>query len=184
MRIVGGRWRGLALTPVGKGDEVARLRPTPDRVRESLFNILISMGISFDGARVLDLFAGTGALGLEALSRGAHHVTFVESGRIGQALIRANIARTGAAADLLCTDATRLPRKRGPAADLVFLDPPYGSGLGERALASAAAQDWLADNALILWEEGAPPVPPPGFRQVDQRRWGGTVVTFLRPAAA
>ena len=182
VRIVGGRWRGMALTPVGKGDETQRLRPTSDRVRESLFNILLSRGASVEGAKVLDLFAGTGALGLEALSRGARHATFVEKGRAGRALIRANIAKTGAETDLLAVDATRLPPNRGAPCDLVFLDPPYGRGLGELAVAGALARGWVGPDALVVWEESEAPAAPPGLRQVDQRRWGGTLVTFLEAA--
>jgi 16S rRNA (guanine966-N2)-methyltransferase len=173
----------MALTPVGKGDDAARLRPTSDRVRESIFNILASRGNPPDGARVLDLFAGTGALGLEALSRGAVQVTFVENGRAGQALIRANLRKTGAEADLLAADATRLPPNPRAACNLVLLDPPYGRHLGEAALASALAQGGLAAGALVVWEEGAPSAPPPGFELVDQRRWGGTVVTVLEAAS-
>ena len=179
MRIVGGRWRGMSLTPVGKGDDAARLRPTADRVRESLFNVLASMGHPPDGLRVLDLFAGTGALGLEALSRGAAHATFVEKGRTAQALIRGNIAKTGASADLLSADAVRLPPNRGAPCDLVFLDPPYGRGLGKKALDSAASTGWITPGALVVWEEGEQPAVPRGFRRLDGRRWGGTTVTFL-----
>ena len=184
MRIVGGRWRGVALSAVGRGDAAAQLRPTSDRVRESLFNILVSRETPVEGARVLDLFAGTGALGLEALSRGAAHATFVETGRPAQAILRANILKTQADAEILAVDATRLPPNRGAPCDLVFLDPPYGRGLGERALASAAAGGWIAPGALILLEEGTAPALSPGFRQIDQRRWGGTVVTFLEPVCS
>jgi 16S rRNA (guanine966-N2)-methyltransferase len=179
VRIIAGQWRGLTLASVGKGDDAARLRPTADRVRESIFNILMSMGNPPEGARVLDLFAGTGALGLEALSRGALHATFVDSGRTAQALIRANIARTGADAELLALDATRLPRNHNAPADLVFLDPPYGRGLGEKALIAAAAAGWLAPDALVVWEEGTAQQAPAGFRRIDERRWADTIVTFL-----
>lgn len=182
MRIVGGKWRGMTLGAVGKGDEAARLRPTADRVRESLFNILNSMGNRAEGAHVLDLFAGTGALSLEALSRGAVQATLVENGRAGQGLIRANIARIGADATLLPGDATRLPANRGAPCDLVFLDPPYGRGLGERAIDAALRGGWIAPGALVVWEESVPPLIPPTLRQVDQRRWGGTLVTFAEMA--
>ena len=183
MRIVGGRFRGLGLAAVGKGDPGAHLRPTSDRVRESLFNLLVNgaMGDVVEDAEVLDLFAGTGALGLEALSRGATFATFVENGRTGARLITENIAKARAETDtrLLKCDATRLPQAER-AASLVFLDPPYGKGLGDRALASAMDRGWIAPDATIVWEENAPQVPPDGFRAVDERRYGDTVVSILR----
>ncbi len=184
MRIVGGRLRGLALAQVGDGDAQAYLRPTPDRVREALFNILSAgaFGDPVGGARVLDLFAGTGALGLEALSRGAAHVTFVDEGAAARALIRANIdkARAMGVTKLFRRDATRLGENRGPGFSLVFLDPPYGQKLGERALASATAGGWLVPGAVVIWEESAPQVPPPAFVLLDRRRYGETHLTLLR----
>ncbi len=183
MRIVGGALRGLVLADPGAGDPAAHLRPTLDRVREAIFNILTHgpAGDRVRGARVLDLFAGTGALGLEALSRGAAHVTFVEDGVAGRALIRANIERARAmgATRLYRRDATDLGANRGAPFDLVFLDPPWGLGLGARALASARAGGWLAPGAAVVWEEAAPQPPPEGFTPQDQRRWGETWVTFL-----
>ncbi len=187
MRIIAGRHRGLRLADIGRSAPGTRLRPTSDRVRESLFNVLVggAYGDPFTGARVLDLFAGTGALGLEALSRGAAHVTFVEKGRKGQALIRENLARArcGDDAALLHADATRLPLNSGEPCRLVFLDPPYGKGLGEHALASATAGGWLAEGALVIWEENAPQVAPPGFVTLDRRRYGDTWITILGAGA-
>ncbi|SNS95065.1 16S rRNA (guanine(966)-N(2))-methyltransferase RsmD [Tropicimonas sediminicola] len=183
MRIIAGRNRGLALASVGKGDTAAHLRPTSDRVRESLFNLLAhSHGDPVEDARVLDLFAGTGALGLEALSRGASHVTFVDDGGKARALLRENIEKMRAqgVTKVFRRDATRLGEARGPAFDLVFLDPPYGKGLGERAIASALAGGWLASGALVVWEENAPMDPPEGFELEDRRNWGDTHVTLLR----
>lgn len=186
MRIIGGRFRGTALAAVGAGDPVAALRPTADRVREAVFNLLEhgAAGNPVTGARVLDLFAGTGALGLEALSRGAAHVTFVEEGAAARALIGANVARLRAAGAtrLLRGDATALGANRSPPATLVFLDPPYGRGLGAPALRSAAAGGWLAPGAVIVWEEAARMTPPPGFLPLDARRYGANWVTFLRVA--
>jgi 16S rRNA (guanine966-N2)-methyltransferase len=149
-------------------------------VRESLFNILSHYGQP-SGARVLDLFAGTGALGLEALSRGATHVTYVENGRAGQKLILENLtkARRTQDATLLKSDATSLPPAKVPC-NLVFLDPPYGKALGEQALASARAQGWLSEDALVVWEESAPRYAPQGFTLEDQRKYGSTVITLLR----
>ncbi len=186
MRIVGGRHRGLRLAGLGKGDTAAHLRPTPDRVRESLFNILAGRGLP-DGAAVLDLFAGTGALGIEALSRGARHVTFVEQGRTGLRLIRDNLGRAGRSGDatVLGIDARRLPpAPAGGAADLVLLDPPYGKGLGAAALACAAAGGWLSPGALIVWEEETPQDPVPGTVLADRRRYGGTHLTLLEVTGA
>ena len=184
MRIIGGRSRGLHLTPVGVGDAGARLRPTSDRVRESIFNLLINGGYGdpVSGARVLDLFAGPGALGLEALSRGAAEAAFVEDGAVALGLLRKNIGlmRVEDCTEVIRRDAVRLGPVRGAGFDLVFLDPPYGRGLGEAALAAALAGGWLAEGAMIVWEEGAPPVVPGGVERLDQRKYGDTVVTLLR----
>ncbi len=179
MRIIAGKWRGRRLASLGKGDDAARLRPTPDRVRESLFSMLQAKGL-VEGARVLDLFAGTGALGLEALSRGAVCATFVESGRVGKRLITQNIQDLKAESELLGEDVTRLRARQGECFDLVFLDPPYGKELGEKALVRAAGGKWLAANAHIVWEEGSPKTAPSGFDLLEHRQFGGTFITFLR----
>ncbi|MFD1341601.1 16S rRNA (guanine(966)-N(2))-methyltransferase RsmD [Litorisediminicola beolgyonensis] len=183
MRIVAGRYRGRPLTAVGKGDPKNHLRPTTDRVREALFNALAGgrYGDPLEAAHVLDLFAGTGALGFEALSRGAGAVTFVEQGRTGRRLIAENIRLLDCAdeARLLPVDATRLPAATDPA-QLVFLDPPYGQALGAAALASARRGGWIAKDALIVWEENAPQDAPAGFAALDHRRYGDTHVTVLR----
>ena len=183
MRIIGGQWRGRLLAEVGAGDPAAHLRPTSDRVREAIFNLLINGGYGdpVTGARVLDLFAGTGALGLEALSRGAAEAVLVDDGQAARALIARNIAlcRTDAARHLR-QDATRLPPNPGAAFGLVFLDPPYGKGLGEAALAAAQKGGWLAPEALVVCEESGPLPPPPGFALLDHRRYGDTHVTILR----
>ncbi len=185
MRIIAGKYRGTALASVGKGDAGAHLRPTTDRVRESLFNVLVGgkLGDPITDARVLDLFAGTGALGLEALSRGASEVCFADDGRKAQSLIRQNIKIAGAKAEtkLLSVDVTRLPQNTGSPFDLVFLDPPYGKGLGAKALLAAHRGGWIANNALIVFEENSPQVAPAGFRTLDQRKYGDTHVTFLEP---
>jgi len=179
VRIIGGASRGLKLADVGAGDAAAHLRPTSDRVREAIFNLLINGGYGnpVAGAKVLDLFAGTGALGLEALSRGADHATFVENGRAALGLLARNIAlmRAESRCTILRQDASRAAT--GPF-ELVFLDPPYGKSLGEAAL---AAQDpAIATGALVVWEESTPPVVPAGFMQMDQRRYGDTIVTILQ----
>ena len=178
MRIVGGEWRGRRLSSVGKGDTAAHLRPTTDRTRESLFNILINrFGDPITGSRVLDVFAGTGALGLEALSRGATEALFIEQGRKAQAILRENITLLNAPAQILTKDA----RRPGPAPDqpfeLVFLDPPYGKGLGEVAM--EALKDWIAPEALVVWEESTAPNAPPWLQEKDQRAYGDTLISFF-----
>ncbi len=184
MRIVAGKFRGKTLlSPSDAG-----IRPTADRARESVFNILASrIGVNLDGLKVLDLFAGTGALGLEALSRGAQSAVFVDTGAEARGIIRDHIEAFGIAgiAKLLRRDATEL----GPAGtmgpfDLVFLDPPYGKGLGERALASLAAGNWLAKGATIVLEESVEEdiALPPGFLLDDRREYGTAAVHFIRQA--
>ena len=187
MRIIGGSARGLKLADVGEGDAKAHLRPTTDRVRESIFNLLINgrvaqSGDPLRGARVLDLFAGTGALGLEALSRGAARVAFVDDGATARALLRRNIElmRAMGTTDVWRRDATSMGPNRGAGYGLVFMDPPYGMGLGERALASCVAGGWLQPGALIVWEENTPPIVPEGFEEIDQRKYGDTFITLLR----
>ncbi|WP_095587316.1 16S rRNA (guanine(966)-N(2))-methyltransferase RsmD [Actibacterium ureilyticum] len=188
MRIIAGKHRGLALASVGKGDAGAHLRPTTDRVRESLFNLVQNGGYGdpVSGARVLDLFAGTGALGLEALSRGAAHVTFVDDGIKARGLIRQNIDKCQAqgATKLFRRDATRLGVNPGAPFDLIFLDPPYGKGLGQRALAAAQDGGWIAPDALILWEENAQQTAPPGLDMCDHRRYGDTHIHILTPISS
>ncbi len=182
MRIIGGRARGLKLAEVGVGDSAAHLRPTSDRVREAIFNLLVNggYGAPLQGARVLDLFAGTGALGLEALSRGASHATFVENGKVALGLLARNIALMRAEAEtaVLRRDATNPGPNPGAAFDVVFLDPPYGKAMGETAL--QAARGWLAPQALVVWEESTAPVLPEGFTLEDSRKYGDTLVTIAR----
>lgn len=174
----------MSLASVGKGDAGAHLRPTTDRVRESLFNVLANHDI-LDGARVLDLFAGTGALGLEALSRGAAHVAFVDDGRAAQRLIGQNIAklRVQAQTEIIRRDARHLPGRTGAPFDLIFMDPPYHKSLGSIALAAAEKGGWLARGAFVVWEEAYPVEAPEGFERVDQRKYGDTHVTFLSKSA-
>ena len=186
MRIIGGIHRSVALTPVGKGDEAGHLRPTTDRIRESLFNVLGGgrFGDPLDGARVLDLFAGTGALGLEALSRGAAQVCFIEKGRAGYKILSKNIAKLRAAevTNALTWDATRLAANPYKPFDLVFLDPPYGKDLGAKALTCAKEQGWIAADALIVWEEETPQAAPQGFNLLEHKKYGSTHITFLEVA--
>ena len=183
MRIIAGQFRSVALASIGKGDAGAHLRPTSDRVRESLFSMLTHLDV-IAGARVLDLFAGTGALGLEALSRGAAEVTFVENGRVAQGLISQNIdkLRVQDKTRLIRRDATSLGPCEADAFDLVFLDPPYGKGMGTKALEAASRGGWIAARTHVVWEESTPQEPPEGFEVLDRRRYGDTHVTLLLAA--
>ncbi|MEM1384876.1 MAG: 16S rRNA (guanine(966)-N(2))-methyltransferase RsmD [Pseudomonadota bacterium] len=189
MRIIGGRFRGTRLSaPGAAGGGNAHLRPTGDRVREALFNLLAHGGYrgcpAVEGARVLDLFAGTGALGLEALSRGAARAVFVDDHGPSRALIRENIERLGVIGEtkIWRRDATRLGPCRGEAFDLVFADPPYRSGLGPAALTAALAGGWIAADALVVLElahdEAAPPAE--GVMLLDRRVYGEAALHFLR----
>jgi 16S rRNA (guanine966-N2)-methyltransferase len=174
MRIVGGKFRGRALA----GPRSAAIRPTSDRLRQSLFNILWhGYGLPQAETRALDLFAGTGALGLEAISRGAAQALFVETSVEGRSLIRENVETLGLTGitRILRRDATNLGRAGTIAAfDLVFCDPPYGKGLGEQALTSAAAGGWLRDGALCVLEEraGEEPRMPQDIDIIDRRESG------------
>jgi 16S rRNA (guanine966-N2)-methyltransferase len=182
MRIAGGKFRGRPLA----APRSQAIRPTSDRLRESLFNILIhSYDLPQPETRVLDLFAGTGALGIEALSRGAAHALFVENGVEGRGLIRTNMETLGlnGVARILRRDAAELGIAGTIAPfDLVFLDPPYGRSLGEKALASAAAGGWLKPGALCVLEERASAKieTPRGFEAIDQRSSGETQLIFLK----
>lgn len=182
MRIVGGRLRGRTLA----APKSQSIRPTADRLRESLFNILAhAYGDPVTGARVLDLFAGTGALGLEAMSRGAAFALFVDDGAEARALLRENVQTLGlaAATRIFRRDATKL----GPAHpvepfSLAFLDPPYGKGLAERALASAREGGWLTSDALIVVEEATDAgfKAPGGFDEIERRNYDDTQFVILR----
>lgn len=181
MRIIGGKLRGTALASLGKGDKAAHLRPTTDRVRESLFNLLAHGDYpAIEGTRVLDLFAGTGALGFEALSRGASRALFVDDGAKSRALLRENAdkLRLIGQSKIYRRDATRMGENRGEPYGLVFLDPPYGKGLGEKALASCEKGGWLAEGALIVWEENGAVAVPTRYELKDQRVYGDTTITI------
>ncbi len=185
MRIVAGTFRGRPLAAPGHEG----LRPTADRVRESIFNILAHgiEGFDLTGVRVIDLFAGTGALGLEAISRGAGYCLFVEESAQARALVRQNVEAFG------LTGQTRIFRRDacdlGPAGTmepfvLAFLDPPYGKGLAEKALVALAEGAWLSRRAVCVVEDrlGAPFNRPIGYLDLDQRSWGDTCVRFLQLA--
>jgi 16S rRNA (guanine966-N2)-methyltransferase len=182
MRIVAGSHRGRPLeTPADQ-----RIRPTSDRIRESLFNILDHRLHGFAGKRVLDGFAGTGALGLEALSRGAASALFIDKDRDALALARRNAAALGLIpkADFRLADLTRPPQPT-TRFDIVLLDPPYGQGLAGAALAALAAAGWLAPGAIAVVEadRGQPETIPDGFATLDERDYGRTRITLLRFSA-
>ncbi|HWB45868.1 MAG TPA: 16S rRNA (guanine(966)-N(2))-methyltransferase RsmD [Hyphomicrobiaceae bacterium] len=183
MRIVGGKFGGRTLaTPAG--DDI---RPTSDRVREAIFNVL-AHGIAdfrFEGLRVLDLFAGTGALGLEALSRGAAYCLFIEYDAAARGLIRRNVESLGltGVTKIFRRDATDLgPARQHGTFSLAFLDPPYGRGLAAPALASLSAGGWLTAEAIVVIEDrrGSLAALPPPFILLDRRTWGDTEVAFAR----
>jgi len=181
MRIVGGKHKGRTLAaPQGRDT-----RPTSDRAREAMFNVLqhLSVGPGLDGARVLDVFAGTGALGLEALSRGATHATFVESHRGAIKTLQTNIAALNEAAHctVLPIKATALGRPRNAAVDYAFLDAPYDKGLTAPALQALAENNWLSPQAVIMAEVGVREdlSPPPGFHVVKEKTYGAARAVFL-----
>lgn len=184
MRIVAGRLRGRALlTP-----KTADIRPTSDRLRESLFNVLAhAYDNPVEGARVLDLFAGTGALGIEALSRGAAYVQFVDDGVEARGLLRGNVEAFDIAgvSRIFRRDATRLgPVHPNAPFTLVFADPPYGKGLAERALVSAREGGWLTADALIVVEEASEAgfTAPEGFALREERAYGPSTLYILGSA--
>jgi 16S rRNA (guanine966-N2)-methyltransferase len=183
MRIVAGKFRGTRIeAPKGLAT-----RPTSDRVRQALFNVLEHGRARFDleGTRVLDLFAGSGALGLEALSRGARFSLFVEDRAEARAAIRRNVEDLGltGATKIWRRDATKLGRRGTLSSfDIAFLDPPYGRGLGEQALAALVEGAWLREDAIVVLEERADAeiALPPGFERIDARAYGDTQIVIAK----
>ena len=182
MRIVAGRFRGRAIA----GPSTPAIRPTSDRLRETIFNILEhAYGDPIADARVLDLFAGTGAMGFEALSRGAAFCLFVDQGAEARSLIRGSIEAFGCGGEtrLFRRDATKLGEVKPLAPfSLVFCDPPYGKGLVPRAITSAQAGGWLAPEALLVVEEAASAdfAFPQGITEIERRKQGDTLIAFGR----
>jgi 16S rRNA (guanine966-N2)-methyltransferase len=181
MRIVGGHLGGRVL----RAPHGAATRPTSEKVREALFQILAHR-VDLDGARVLDLFAGSGSLGIEALSRGAAHATFVDSGRAALTAIRANLAELGLAdrAEVIAGDAVAAAARSATPYTVVFVDPPYASDLAVRAV-SALAPESLAAGAVICIEHdrrGAPPEVLGNLLRTDQRRYGDTLLSLYERA--
>ncbi|MGZ6013823.1 MAG: 16S rRNA (guanine(966)-N(2))-methyltransferase RsmD [Caulobacteraceae bacterium] len=185
MRIVSGQYKGK---PIAAPEGLAT-RPTSDRAREAVFNILehAPWAPPLRGARVLDLFAGSGALGLEALSRGAAFCLFVETDEAARGAIRDNVEALHlfGVTRIHRRDATDLgprPASAGPPFDLVFLDPPYAKGLGEKAMGVLGAEAWLKSGAVLVFErgDGEPDIQPAGYELIDERRYGAAKVLFLR----
>jgi len=185
MRIIGGKFKGHGLS----GPKGQATRPTSDRVRESIFNILAHgiEGFALDGARVLDLFAGTGAMGLEALSRGARFCQFVDESAEARGVIRRNADALGVIGQ--CKIWRRDAAKLGPAApqpgfDLIFADPPYNKDLGSKALASLVAGQWFNPQAVVVVEEAekASLACPPELTELDRRVYGDTQILIARAA--
>jgi len=184
MRVVGGRLRSRPIA----GPKSSSIRPTADRLREALFNILThGYGDPITGARVLDLFAGTGALGIEALSRGAAYVLFVDDGAEARALLRENTQTLGLAGvtRIFRRDATRLgPVYPVEPFTLAFLDPPYGKGLAEQALAAAREGGWLVPGSILVVEEAVASgfKAPEGYEELERRAYDDTEFVILRAA--
>ena len=184
MRIIAGKYKGRHLAAIGKGDVKNHLRPTSDKVRECLFNILTngSFGDVVANARVLDLFAGTGALGIEAVSRAAECAHLIDTGRVASQLIQKNMALLGNP-DTIHFDrlnACSLPRNSDLPYELVFLDPPYGKNLATGAITSALNRGWVASNGVVICEESSYVPPPAGFESIQTRKFGETVITVMR----
>ena len=184
MKVVAGRLKGLKLAPVGKAGLDDRLRPTSARLRTSIFDMLAHgpEGDLVTGARVLDLFAGTGAMGIEAISRGAAAATFVDNGRPAHQLLRANIRRAGIeeSTKLLAGSAIALGANGGMPHDLVFVDPPYGRGMAVLALQSARAGAWLAESAVAVVEDSACTDFPRWLQPITSRHYRNAEVWILR----
>jgi len=176
MRIIAGQWRGRPL----QAPDGATTRPTADRTREALFSMLSSRIGSFDGLAVADIFAGTGALGLEALSRGAARATFVEMDRVALAALKANIAKLGASADIVAASVAALGPAR-TAHDILFFDPPYGSGGAGALIERLTRLGWAAESAWASVETAADEAVSAGGWTVEAvRRHGKAQLTLLR----
>ncbi len=179
MRIIAGQWRGRQLV-APKGDAT---RPTADRTREGLFSMLVSRLGSFEDLRVADFFAGSGALGLEALSRGAASCTFVEQDKLALDALRANVATLKAEADIRAQSVMALAATRDPF-DLILIDPPYGTGAGQVALDRCRRLGWVSDSAIISIETARDEtIELAGFHVDAERVYGKAKITLLRPAA-
>jgi len=184
MRVISGSLKGRRLSAIKTEGNITSLRPTTDRIKESLFNILFGgkFDLKIEKARILDIFAGSGALGLEAISRGAKSCTFIEKNKACVRIIDANlnICNIKNQTNIKTFDATDFPLNLDQPYDLVFVDPPYRKSLGEAAIRSALASNWISDNALIVLEEGEQKNSIEGFKLEDTRRYRETVLHFFK----
>ena len=187
MRVIGGSLKGRRLSAIKQQGNMTSLRPTTDRIKESLFNILSGgkFDIKMEKARILDIFAGSGALGVEAISRGAKSCTFIEKNKACIRLLDTNlkICNIKNQTNIKTFDATEFPLNLEQPYDLVFVDPPYRKSLGEAAVRSALASNWISDNALIVLEEGEQKSSLKGFKLEDTRRYGDTILHFFKRLA-
>ncbi len=184
MRIISGINRGTKLADIGLGDISNNLRPTSDRVKENIFNLIINgfLNLSLDGVRVLDVFSGSGSLGLEALSRGAEWVTFIEKNKIALEILKKNIflCKANNFIELRQIDVTKIEKNSGKEFDLIFLDPPYGTDLGKQALIRLSQEKWFSKDANIVFESDEI-VYLEKFRTLDSRKYGNTIINIIKP---
>ena len=184
MRVIGGSLKGRRLSAIKQQGNMTSLRPTTDRIKESLFNILSGgkFDIKMEKARILDIFAGSGALGLEAISRGAKSCTFIEKNKACLRILNTNlnICNIKNQTNIKIFDATEFPLNADQPYDLVFVDPPYRKSLGEAAIRSALASNWISDHALLVLEEGEQKSSLEGLKLEDVRRYGDTILHFFK----
>jgi len=185
MRIISGKFKGRVLTSLSGINPELRLRPTSERAREAIFNILMHNSFTtLNGARILDLFAGTGALGLEALSRGAAHAIFIENNPEPRAIIRENIEKLGLTGqtNIYRRDASKLGVNRAAPFDILFIDPPYDSDLLVPTLECLRTEKWISPSSLIITEfpASSPPSLDKTWTIVSQKKYGKSAIVFLQ----
>ena len=184
MRIIAGKLRGMQLNPVRNIGLNTDLRPTTDRIRENIFNIILGgrFGDGLQKKRVLELFAGTGVFGIEAISRGAENATLIEKDPEVFKLIKSNIKITNTAGQITAikSNAIKLGICKTKPFDLIFIDAPYKKSLGKLALERALAQGWLSQSAIVVWEDSVAPQIPKEFIHLEEKRYGNTILTFLK----
>ncbi len=184
MRIVGGKWRRRNLDSSFKFNKQRKIRPTSDRVKENIFNVVENLrtGNPLKGAHVLDLFCGTGAMGLEALSRGADFCHFIDNSREAKRLTLKNVRKVGAEQNSMfsLTDILDLNQNDGVVSNLVFLDPPYGKNLGNLAISLLLENDWVNGDTIFILEKEVNGLFSSELTIVDQRVYGGTEILILK----